>query len=124
MKARIKSIFSPDIDSLEDFEPEKPDNFGFLLTMMAGPDNSQGEESFDITICTPKWLSENSKHDIVIGRHHLIVFLYDYRKIESFLHDFCKSCEGETWQECAQKLARLGHWEFEDYREAPFSVGT
>jgi hypothetical protein len=28
------------------------------------------------------------------------------------------NCEGDTWQQVALKVGRLGHWEFEDYREA------
>jgi hypothetical protein len=41
-------------------------------------------------------------------RHYLI-----FRLIERLV----QNCSGESWQDVAPKLARIAHWEFEDYRE-------
>lgn len=84
MKAEIKSIYSTEIkEPLTEFIPEKSENFGFLLPMIIGPKGEQGEENFDIMVCTPEWLKENNKDDeIIFGRHHLIVFKYDYQSIK------------------------------------------
>jgi hypothetical protein len=115
MKAKLKRLHSPDID-LATFFPEEPDNFGFLLQAMIGPDNQEGEESFDIQICTPKWLqSRYSESEVLFGYHHLIVFEYDLRRIENTISKYCDGCTGVSWQEIARKLSRIGHWEFEDY---------
>ena len=117
MRAEIKRLHSPDIANLESYTPQVGDNFSFLLQIMAGPSGQEGEESFDVLICTPKWLEERfSKGQIIVGRHYLIVFEYNFNRIELFIKSYCEQCEGNNWQEVAAKLSRLGKWEFEDYR--------
>jgi immunity protein 8 of polymorphic toxin system len=114
----IKRLHSPDVYDLAGFEPEVPDNFGFLLQAMIGPMGHQGEESFDIMVCTPRWLmTEVSGQRIMSGRHYLIMAAYDYARLHEFLVDYCRHTTGLTWKEAATKLSRLGKWEFEDYVE-------
>jgi hypothetical protein len=112
----LKRLHSPDIFDLESFSPADPTCFSFLLQAMFGPAGSEGEESFDIVVCTPRWLSaEVERKGIVDGRHHLIVGQFDFAQVSAFLSEYAKTCAGKTWREVAVKLARLGHWEFEDY---------
>jgi hypothetical protein len=86
------------------------------MQVMIGPKSGNGEESFDIHLCTPQWLIENSKKtDVIFGRHYLIVFEYDFEKIEKKLKSFVANIDEPTWDEVAQKLSRIGMWEFEDY---------
>lgn len=119
MKAEIKSIYSFDIDDLERYSPEREESFSFHLRLVAGPQSTPGEESFDLTFCTPHWFLDNcGKDDVVIGRHYLIVMEYNYQRVLKRLTDFCRTCVGSNWTEVAQKLGRVGHWEFEDYAEA------
>ncbi|HAC88551.1 MAG: hypothetical protein CMG91_06435 [Marinobacter sp.] len=116
MNAEIKRLHSPDIHDLELYQPEVPEKFGFLLQVMVGPEGVDGEESFDIEVCTPKWLEETyGMNEVVIGRHHLIVREYNYQKIADTIQDFLRECTGESWIEVAEKVSRLGKWEFEDY---------
>ncbi|MCW5971452.1 MAG: immunity 8 family protein [Blastocatellales bacterium] len=123
MKAEIKSMYSPDIDDLSNYSPPDTENFCFLLQLIAGPASEKGEESFDILVCTPRWLLENLKQeDVLIGRHYLIVKEYDFNRISHKIHKFVARCEGSNWDEVASKLSRLGHWEFEDYRESEGSL--
>jgi hypothetical protein len=116
IRAELKGLYSPDTPSLEDFDPDGP--FGILVQAMIGPLNDRGEESFDIMVCTPEWLAATmikDNKDMVSGRHYLLVRRYDYRELKTFLQDYCTSCQGKSWQAVAEKLARIGHWEFEDY---------
>jgi hypothetical protein len=116
MRAEIKRIYSPDIGDLAFFKPQDPESFSFLLRIIAGPEGEEGEESFDVEVCTPRWLLETYQRDeVVIGRHHLIVFEYNWERITQTVTSFCASCFGETWKEAAEKLGRIGKWEFEDY---------
>ncbi|WP_328185045.1 Imm8 family immunity protein [Marinobacter sp. OP 3.4] len=32
------------------------------------------------------------------------------------IRDFLSECSGENWSEIAQKVSRLGNWEFDGYR--------
>lgn len=116
MNAELKRLHSPDIYDLESFKPENPEVFGFLLQAMIGPEGKDGEESFDIEVCTPRWLEETYGIDAaIIGRHHLIVREYNYEKIVSTIKSFLRHCSGDSWSEVAEKVSRLGRWEFEDY---------
>jgi hypothetical protein len=51
-----------------------------------------------------------------MGRHHLIVVAYDFEFIRRTLDTFVERCSGDTWQQIAAKLSRIGYWEFEDYQ--------
>jgi hypothetical protein len=114
----LKRLHSPDVPELESYSPADPGCFSFLLQAMYGPDGSEGEESFDILVCTPRWLSaEIARRGIIDGRHHLIVNSFDLRQIRSLLEKRARACTSGTWHEAALKLSRLGHWEFEDYED-------
>ncbi len=118
MKAEIKYFHSPDIIDLEKFEPEIPDEFCFLLQIMVGEKDQEGEESFDAMVCTPKWLLKNNEKDkIIYGRHYLIVFEYNFSKISSALKQLVESSDFENWDDVGEKIGRIGKWEFEDYQE-------
>ena len=115
MKALFKWIHSPDVSDLEKFNPEE--KFGFLLQIFVGSDETDGEESFDLFLCSPSCISEKMKGtEILVGHHYLIMQKYDYEKLIHFIQNFCEQCIGETWDEVAKKLSRIGIWEFEDYR--------
>jgi hypothetical protein len=118
MKVEIKVFHSPDVDDLEKYVPEEPDNFGFLLELSAGPKGEEGVESFDVMVCTPQWLISNkSKEDIIIGRHYLIVFEYDYERLMAYLKKYADAIDEKDWNGVAEKMSRIGRWEFEDYKE-------
>jgi hypothetical protein len=116
MNAKLKGWFCPDIDDLLNYEPEDPDNFCFLFSALVGPNDTEGEESFDIEVCTPQWfLSTMKKGDIFFARHFLIVLEYDFEKILNRIRCMIESCSGKDWKEVAEKVSRIGFWEFEDY---------
>ncbi|PWK46011.1 immunity 8 family protein [Pseudomonas sp. OV226] len=116
MNAELKGVHSPDIYDLENYHPECSDNFGFLLQAMIGPAGEDGEESFDIEVCTPKWIEKNLGADeVLIGMHYLIVREYNYQKIVHSIETFLLNCSGANWSEVSRKVSRLGLWEFEGY---------
>ena len=116
MKAEIKALHSPDVYDLVNYSPEKEDNFCFLLQVLAGLKDEEGEESFDIVVCTPKWLMENhNRKDVVFGRHRIIVFEYDYQRLLTSLKTYIESFNESNWIELGEKIGRIGKWEFEDY---------
>ncbi len=118
MKAEIKCLYSPDVYDLKNYCPPDEECFGFLLRLMVGERGKEGEESFDMILCTPKWLSANNKkQDVLFGLHYLIVFRYDYDLIFEKLRKYVESINGKNWDEIGQKIGLIGNWEFQDYRE-------
>lgn len=118
MKPIIKTIISPDVSDLLTYVPNEQDNFGFLLQLLIGPENEEGMESFQVIVCTTRWLEKKyQREDIIIGRHYLLVFEYNYSRIVQKIESYLDQCVGETWLDVAEKVARLGKWEFEDYSE-------
>jgi Immunity protein 8 len=117
----VRSFHSPDVFDLEGYAPEDPDRFSFLLEFTAGADDgSPGGDDFQVVVCTPAWLAGRVEPNRPFWpRHHLLVRSYDWAGIESFVVSYVRGCSGSSWQEVAEKIGRLAHWEFEDYRERP-----
>ena len=117
MEAEIKYFHSPDIFDLDDYTPKTLDSFGFLLQVMIGVKGMDGEESFDMIVCTPEWLKvQMSCNDLILGLHYVFVKEYDFNRIKQKIEDYVRGINGENWNEIAQKLSFLGKWEFEDYK--------
>jgi hypothetical protein len=58
MEAALKRLYSSDITDVENYQPKEQDNFGFVLRALVRPTGQPVEESFDITVCTPRWLAK------------------------------------------------------------------
>jgi hypothetical protein len=117
MRAQLRRLHSPDVQDLKTFSPLPVDAFGFLLQIMVGPEEQQGEDSFDVVVCTPDWLKRNFKtSDIILGQGRILVFEYNYERLRSFIERYCEKCVADTWQDIATKLSRIGRWEFEGYQ--------
>jgi Immunity protein 8 len=117
MKAKMRAIWTTSMDHLDLHTPKDPEHFCIAVRAMVGPEGGKGEESFDIDVCTPKWLEEACQSEgFVVGRHYLIVTKYDVTQLKSVITSLVESCEGDSWREVAEKVSRIGHWEFEDYR--------
>lgn len=108
---------SLDVEDLAGWVPAD-ESWAWGLRVFAGPDDAAGEESFDLTVCSVAWLSERVHADGVFdGRHHVVVESYDWPALRSYVERRVRECAGGTWREVAEKLARFGYWEFEDYEE-------
>jgi hypothetical protein len=115
--AQLKDLHSTDAE-LETFRPDGP--FGVSMFAEVGPASEPGEELFQFTVCTPEWFAQNMNGDFVLGRHFLFVKEYDYEALRNFVSSYCSRCVGASWREIAEKISRLGYWEFEDY--VPYSA--
>jgi hypothetical protein len=118
VQPEIKRLHSPDVFDLCSYVPDDPDSFGLLLQVLVGPAGAEGEESFNVMVCTPRWFDAHLEAtDIRSGRHHLFVKRYDHAALLRYVTDFVAQCNGTPWEEVALRISRLGMWEFEDYRE-------
>ena len=117
MKVEIKSFISPDILDFKNFEPTNKESFSFLLELVVGVKGKVGGDLFSIEVSTPKWLLENyKKEEILFCRHRIIVFEYDINRIINKIENHFESVTGNSWEEIANKISRIAHWEFEDYK--------
>ncbi len=117
MRAELKSLgLDPDPSTL----PGDPSEFVLLASMIVGPPDTPGEESFDVTVCSPEWLAKTCREvgGIYNARHHLVVNVedFDVRALRAWLAARVQEVQAETWSEIGERLGRLGYWEFEDYR--------
>jgi hypothetical protein len=48
--------------------------------MIVGSSGAPGEESFDVTFCSPEWLAKTSREvgGLYNARHHLVVLVEDF----------------------------------------------
>lgn len=117
MKANLKRIYSSDYD-LKSYHPESSTNFVLYLQAFIGPADEDSADAFNIIVCTPIWFAENYITDpVVFGRGYIFVFEYNLEIIEKVIDEFCEKCIGENWMDVAQKVSRIGIWEFEDYKD-------
>ena len=115
MRAELKSlILEPDPSTLS----EAPAAFVLRARMIVGPADGPGEESFDMTLCTPEWLAGEAKGGFYDARHHLVVDFeaFDRNALHRWLTKRVQSVQAVTWHEIGERLGRLGYWEFEDYQ--------
>lgn len=115
MRAIVRTLhLDPDPRALS----SDPAEFLLLARLFVGPSDGPGEESFDVEVCTPQWLARRcAAEGFVDGRHTVITTVDTFTEdgLRSFLTRRVESASGDTWHEVAEKVARLGLWEFEDY---------
>lgn len=97
--------------------PENPENFHSVYYVLhVGSDVGPGADLFHLNLCTPNAFASDFQRDAIeTGRHMLFVGHYDARRIVGWIIAYLDSCTGETWQEVAERVARIADWEFEDY---------
>ena len=116
MRAFIRRFHSPDGD-LPLLSPRDPTNFAILIQMLIGPAIADGEESFDVLVCSPEWIALRARErGPVAGRHLLVVESFDFNSIAEFLRREVEALDEPSWEDLACKIGRLGRWEFEDYQ--------
>ncbi|MGE1005651.1 immunity 8 family protein [Ralstonia pseudosolanacearum] len=117
MKAIVKSIDTGSHVAFDKYRPDDETCFGLWLTVLVGPDDEEGGHLYRILVCTADWIKRECLHSgAVWGRHMLIVLCYDRDRIESEIAQYVDGCTGKDFWELAQKVARIGAWEFEDYQ--------
>jgi hypothetical protein len=115
MKAELVRAFSADVD-VRTYTPKDALDDGVWVQLIVSPEGKGGEESFDVLVCTPRWLSrEIRQNGPQLGRHHLIVEPMDLPTAIEYLRRVVESASGGDWSELGSRIARIGRWEFEDY---------
>ncbi len=115
MRAELRSVMSVEVSELSSWRPIA-DSWSLPLWMMCGVYGQSGEDEFIVTVCSVDWVRDRIKEDgLLSGRNLLIVEGFSWSRIHAYLEKYVSSCSGSSWKEIASKLARLGHWEYENY---------
>lgn len=116
MKAIIKSFYSSDLD-VESYRPRDPLDEGQWIRLLIGPEDGPGEESFDVLVCTTRWLARDIHRDHVqMLRHTLVMEVFDLELAMRRLRREVGLATGATWQQLLLSLVQIGRWEFDNYR--------
>jgi hypothetical protein len=100
MKAEVLSVLTIESEPVESLTVADPLDMGEWLRVMAAPEGSPGEESFDLIVCTPRWLErEVDRRGPIVGRHHLIVREWDPAQIAEVVTQLFESSTAENWTE-------------------------
>jgi hypothetical protein len=116
MRPILKGASSPDAADLEKFSGPEAAPWAIYVELSVGPDAQDGEETFGITICSPRWIEQQVQNGPRILRHHIVVAQYSWAAVRQFIVSYLSAIEGDTWGDVAGHVARLAQWEFEDYR--------
>ena len=100
---------------LKHFKPADPLNFEIGLEIAIGiKEFGDGSERFDISVCTPKWISDNLKNnDCKMGHGMLILREYSYDLIVGNIQCYVEKCVGNTVDDVLRRIGLLGEWESE-----------
>lgn len=116
MLAKLKQLHSPDIN-FENYWPKDESNFGFLLELSIGSNDSNGADIFQLMVCTPDWFKSEYKDQLAVwGYSFLFVFKYDIPAIKTFITKHIEKKYGNDWPSIAVKIDRYAMWEFQDYQ--------
>ncbi|MDQ0104497.1 hypothetical protein J2T10_004172 [Paenarthrobacter nicotinovorans] len=115
MKPVIKYFYSSDVD-VDSYESTDPANDGVFLRMIIGDDQGRGEESFDVIVCTVKWLESQVKIEgPIFSRAYLLMPEVDLPAAMTFLRRAISKIQGATWEAVANEIAKFSIWEFDNY---------
>jgi hypothetical protein len=115
--SEIKGLHSPDLLDLGTENPPDVENFCILVEVSVGPKGERGEEHFGVVVTTPTWLAAHmAECEHLFARHYLIVKRYEFDVVKSAIYKQFQGVQGSSWLDVAERLARYGQWEFEDYR--------
>jgi hypothetical protein len=117
MRAELKSMMSPDVADLPNWNPDP--EFSVFIQLSIGPAGERGEELFGITVCSPSGLEVTlQQHDVLGGRALAFMTDYNYASLRSWLERQIAEASGDSWEELAVQLSRFAAWEFDDYQNA------
>jgi hypothetical protein len=116
MQAELKSLnLDPEPATLAG----DPASFVTTARLLVGPEGGPGEETYELTICTPEWLAEACRKagGIYDPRHHLVVSgaAFDERRLRRWLATRMEETQADTWSEVAERVGHFAYWDFEDY---------
>jgi hypothetical protein len=137
IRADLKLILAFDVDhgSVDDvasYRPKDENRFAVQLSLLVGtPENDFGD-TFEIIVCSPRWLLENldahwpayrlGSGAVLPGRDLWLMKHWDYDRVKQSVNQILGSVTAETWDDLANWLGRHLSWEYHYKYDAEHSV--
>ena len=122
MKSKINSFICADHDPLDLYQPEDITMFRLWLEISVGVEGEEGEELFQIFICSQKWLEKKIKeYTFFVGLHAIIMDEYNYDNLCRIL-DSLICIEGSNYEEISNKLGQIALSEHQQYRLSDIGI--
>ena len=103
----LRWLHSPDVD-LEAFEGEIGTAWGFLLQIGIAPPDVDGEDSFDLVVCSPEWIAFHYGVDAVVdGRCHLLISRFSLSALRRFVERSLAASAAPTWDGVVEKFGAV-----------------
>ena len=97
VRAELRSLDTADSadGSVASLQPDDVERFSFGITASIGPAGDRGEELFQFTVCSPKWLAEQppAAKGFAFGRV-LLLDRWDHEVVGRAIRDLCRRAEG------------------------------
>lgn len=116
MKLEIKSISTGSFDG--DLPPD-PEDCWVNVAVGIGAPGEDGEDTFHLSVCTPRSLATAVEESPRFGHGLLIVRRFDWDVVKTEVESLLTRFDGKNWEEVAAKLNRYMAWEFSDYDPTP-----
>jgi hypothetical protein len=115
MKPIVKMIVSydlPDATSL----PADPEHCRVGIVAGIGLEGDDAQDDFRFQFCTLKYVASKVRNSrYFCDRGLVVVEGFSWEIVELTLASICDQIEGQSWDEIAKELSKIGEWEFEDY---------
>lgn len=132
VRAELKLMYSPDCpEGIQHYAPDDPQGFCISIQAFIGTTDDDTSDSFDVLVCTPRWLDKNLKDPrlragqprdwtwlpprIDFGRSLVLMERWDYPLLHDSLIRLCASFEAPDWGSLASRIDKYLPWEY-DYR--------
>ena len=109
------------LGDVSQFAPGDRSYFAVRLQVFVSDMKDGAPDSFDVTVCSPKWLVDNLGHfesqspgggRVVIGHGLWLQERWDAEEIARTIQTLVASVTGEDWRDLANWLGRSIPWEF------------
>lgn len=110
MKAIINSYDCLEHDPIDDWQPENPCDIAISINFNIGINATAGD-NFLLHVITPSQQvgSQPAKYTLVVDHFNIQTILAD-------VQNMLEQCQGNSWEEVAQKLSQFMQWEFDNYQ--------
>lgn len=110
MKPIIINYDCTDHDPIDKWVPDDISDVDFWMNFTIGLDSERGD-NFQVRVVTP-----NNLHGKNSVKHAIVLNEYSWSKVLAVVESMLEQCQDIDWVSISERLSKLMHWEFENYK--------